>query len=1126
VPRSSAHVGMYVRLLGPIEASLDGRPVALGAPQQRAVLAMLALQVNRTVSLDLLIDGLWAEAPPQSAPKLVQLYVSQLRKLLAGDDAEIVTRGRGYELRLDDECVDAARFERLVAEAAHTDGHSGTLAREALALWRGAALADLADEPFAAAEVRRLEELRLRAAELAIDSALAAGRHREVIGELDALVAAHPLSEPLHVQRMLALYRSGRQAEALQAYRHARAVLVDQVGVEPGPELRGLHDAVLRQDRALDLAVAEPARAPRAPPPQRRTTVAVPRRPLAVGAGLLLACGLAALALTTWGDADRLTRIDENAVGVINPDEGAISAQYAVGRGPSAVIAGGGSVWVANTLDGTVTRIDRERDEAVTIAVGGAPAGLAFARGSLWVADSDASSVTQVDPGANKIVQPIQVGNAPRALTAGYGALWVASAVDGTVHRLAMDRLRVARSIAIGSNPTAVAAGAGAIWVASEEAGTVTRIEPRSGAVVKTINVGNGPSAIATGEGAVWVVNRYDGTLSRVDPATNAVSGTVRVGGDPTGVTAGDGAVWVAGGEERTVTQVDPDGPRVLESIEVGSSPSAIATSDGAVWTAAVAPQAAHRGGTLRVLLQASPQTPPKGLPADWLDPAGYYWGTYEVTSLAYDGLVAYRRVGGVAGATLVGGLATEAPPPSRDGRSYVFTLRPGVRFSDGRLVRPEDVRASIERFLRITRRTFPPLFAGIVGAEGCMARPAHCDLSAGIETDSRARTITVHLTHADAEFLHRLTNPFAYVVPADTPVRLMGDRAPPGTGPYRIATWDAHRGGRLLRNPYFRSREARPPGFADRIEVGVRRGQDMHAQIAAVERGASDLAVLADPFLSYIGPRRLRALSARSPGQIHGAAIATTEFMFLNVRRRPFDDVRVRRALNYATDRGHIANFEGGRDFAVPTCQILPTGFPGHNPYCPYTAEPTPGRGWTAPSLDRARALVAESGRAGERVVVWAARFARKEGRYFAALLDDLGFRASLRVIADDEYFSTVFDPRSRRQIGVVGWANDYLSPSAFIQAPFTCASLAERRPENASWFCDPPLARRVDRALAARGSEAVQAWAAADRRIVDLAAAVPFTNRRVAVLVSKRVGNVQNHLQWFTLLDQLWVR
>jgi WD40 repeat protein/DNA-binding SARP family transcriptional activator len=252
---------MEIRLLGPIEASLDGQPVALGPPQQRAVLAMLALQVNHTVSTDRLIEGLWDEQSPPSGHKLVQLYVSRLRKLLDGCEAEIVTRGRGYELRLRADQVDAARFEGLV-DAAMRAGSSNGEAREALGLWRGAALADLADEPFAGAEIRRLEELRLRAVELAIDADLAAGRHGDVIGELEALVAEDPLREHLHGQRMLALYRSGRQAEALKVYREVRELLVEQIGVEPGPELRRLHEAILRQDAALDL----PAEAPGLPP--------------------------------------------------------------------------------------------------------------------------------------------------------------------------------------------------------------------------------------------------------------------------------------------------------------------------------------------------------------------------------------------------------------------------------------------------------------------------------------------------------------------------------------------------------------------------------------------------------------------------------------------------------------------------------------------------------------------------------------------------------------------------------------------------------------------------------------------------------------------------------------------
>jgi DNA-binding SARP family transcriptional activator len=235
---------MDIRVLGPLEASVGGRPVALGGGKPRALLAMLALNARSTVPAHRLVEGLWGEEPPATAAKMLQVYVSQLRKALAaaGGGEEIATRGRGYALQLADDGLDVWRAERLLAEGAP---------REALALWRGPALADVADEPFATSEARRLEELRLDAVELAIDIDLAAGRQREVIGELETLVDEHPLRERLHAQRMLALYRSGRQADALEAYREARRVLVDEIGIEPGPELRELHEAILRQDAAL-----------------------------------------------------------------------------------------------------------------------------------------------------------------------------------------------------------------------------------------------------------------------------------------------------------------------------------------------------------------------------------------------------------------------------------------------------------------------------------------------------------------------------------------------------------------------------------------------------------------------------------------------------------------------------------------------------------------------------------------------------------------------------------------------------------------------------------------------------------------------------------------------------------
>src|ERR671911_2344354 len=259
-------MAVEIRVLGRVDAIVDGQSLPVKGGKQRAVLAMLALRANRTVAADDLIDGLWGDRPPQSAAKMVQLYVHRLRKAFGKDwsEARIVTRGSGYELQLPDDGVDAARFERLVerARAEAERGIADGSAQGALELWRGAPLADVAEEPFAGPEIRRLEELHLRALELTIDAELAAGRHGEVIGSLEALLAEHPLHERFHAQRMLALYRAGRQSEALEAYRRARHTLTEEIGIEPGAELRRLQEQVLAQDPAL-AAPAPPQELPR-----------------------------------------------------------------------------------------------------------------------------------------------------------------------------------------------------------------------------------------------------------------------------------------------------------------------------------------------------------------------------------------------------------------------------------------------------------------------------------------------------------------------------------------------------------------------------------------------------------------------------------------------------------------------------------------------------------------------------------------------------------------------------------------------------------------------------------------------------------------------------------------------
>jgi DNA-binding SARP family transcriptional activator len=248
---------MEFRILGPLEV-LDGdRVLPLGGPKQRAVLAVLVLHANRVVSTERLIDELWGEEPPETAKVVIQGYVSSLRKVLGA--GTIATHGSGYALGVEPEQLDLFRFEQLVARARAADPAEASAGlREALELWRGPALADFTYEPFAQAPILRLDELRLAALEDRIEADLVLGRHGEVVGELEALVAEHPLRERLRGQLMLALYRSGRQAEALAGYQEARRVLVDELGIEPTQALQDLERAILRQDPELaPLAVAQ-----------------------------------------------------------------------------------------------------------------------------------------------------------------------------------------------------------------------------------------------------------------------------------------------------------------------------------------------------------------------------------------------------------------------------------------------------------------------------------------------------------------------------------------------------------------------------------------------------------------------------------------------------------------------------------------------------------------------------------------------------------------------------------------------------------------------------------------------------------------------------------------------------
>jgi DNA-binding SARP family transcriptional activator/ABC-type transport system substrate-binding protein len=452
------------RVLGPFEVVRDGTQLELGGARQRALLAVLLLHRGEAVSIDQLIDALWGERPPATAAKAVQVYVSRLRKALG--DGVLITRGGGYLLAGAAGQLDLDRFESIVSDGrraleAGEARRAGARLREALALWRGAALADLAYEPFARAEIGRLEEEHLAALEDRIDADLAVGGHARLVGELDALVSEHPLRERLLAQLMLALYRSGRQADALERYRQARRRLVDELGIEPGQAVRELERAILAQDPALD-----------APASRSRTRPASTRARggawIAAGGALLLAAAIAAAAVALISSGAGPLTAAANSVAVIDPEADRLVAVTPVGAAPAGIAAGVGGVWVVNTADHTISNVDPASRMVVgVVPVGGSVDAVAADSGAVWTVDSTRGVASQVDPTFRSVIGGIRVGDKP----------------------------------GVGFGPNPVAVGNGAVWVANN-ASAVVRIADR-GASVTRINVGNDPSGIAIGMGDI-----------------------------------------------------------------------------------------------------------------------------------------------------------------------------------------------------------------------------------------------------------------------------------------------------------------------------------------------------------------------------------------------------------------------------------------------------------------------------------------------------------------------------------------------------------------------------------------------------------------------------------------------
>jgi peptide/nickel transport system substrate-binding protein len=524
-----------------------------------------------------------------------------------------------------------------------------------------------------------------------------------------------------------------------------------------------------------------------------------------------------------------------------------------------------------------------------------------------------------------------------------------------------------------------------------------------------------------------------------------------------------------------------------------------------------------HRGGTIRLLARSAAGT---------LDPHINYtdqgWQMYQPI---YDGLVAFRKAEGMDGFTIVPDLAEALPQVSNDGKTFTFKLRKGIKFSSGQDLGVKDVVASFQRIFKVSGPTSGTFYAGIVGADKCLADTKSCTLEGGVVGDEAAGTITINITKPDAELLYKLALPHAVVLPADTPAEDLGSKPIPSTGAYMISAFDPNKGMTVSRNPNFKqwSEEAQPDGYPDVVQYDF--GLSEEAAVTAIQNGEADWMFDALP------SDRLGELGSKSMDQLHISPLSAWWYAPLNNRLAPFDNEKARQAVAYAIDRNTLVKLFGGKVLASPVCQVLPPDFPGHEDYCPFTKNP--GAKWSAPDLDKAKQLVEDSGTKGQKVtiIVEDTAISRSIGVYLQSVLTSIGYVADVKPISSNIQFTYIQNTNNKVQMSVTQWYKDYPAASDFLNILFSCASFREGSDAsiNIAGFCDKEIDAKMQKALDLGVTDqkaADKMWAEIDRQITDKAPAVGlFTPKRLD-FVSKRVGNFKFNRQFNWMITQSWVQ
>jgi YVTN family beta-propeller protein len=1050
------------RILGPLEVLDNGGEISIRGRKLQALLALLLLHAPEVVSRDRLVDELWGDDPPATAAKTLQVHVSRLRREL-GDI--VVTTGGGYLIRIEPDALDLAQFERLVAEgrtamAEEQPERASERLRQALALWRGPPLGALADEPFAQIEIGRLEEERLDATEERLEADLALGLHSDVTPELETLVARNPYRERLRALLMLALYRAGRQADALAAYQDTRNTLVQDLGVEPGARLRELHGAILEQDPALEPASTggEPERRSEQGPPPRRRGWALPAL---AAAGLGLAALLFAV-LSGGDDSSEASPLsdDSHAVAVIDPATNQVTKAASVGAvpGPLAFEPKSRSIWVGNLQDKSVTRIDLDPlRTGRTIAIGERPRGLAAADGAVWVVGVPGTgpyvTARRIDSRFDAARSAVRVQSLPRETRAsaamGAGSLWVAPSF-GRVTRLDPEDGRIrGRGIDPVASPSTIAAGAGGLWVGDSTAGVVARVDQRTG-IAKAVTVAGHPVDIAVGSGSVWVTLGLEDAVARIDPETGSVRSTTDVGRRPGGIAVGAGAVWVANSGDGTVSRLDPQSGDVTDTIAVGASPQDVVVAAGRVWVS-VRPRSraveGRNGGTIRI------ETPEE---IDFLDPAlAYQPISVGVLQTSCAKLLAYPSEPGPRGTRPVPELAEALPRRSGGGRSYTFTIRRGYRFSppSGELVTAQSMKYTIERTLHPRMRSFWAVhLSDLAGATAFAQGRAH-HISGLV---ARGNTLTLRLIRPSATLPERVALPAFCAVPLGTPIDPEGLPTVPGAGPYYVDERVLGQQTVLRRNPgYGGSRPSHPDEIRITENAGGKR------TLSHVEGGTVDYTPIVE------SPSTARRLNERY-GAGSAAARAGRQRYFVkpmpeldaitfNTSRSPFSSARLRRAVNYAIDRRTLAR-EGLWNGlpARPTDQYVPPTLQGFRDVRIYPMSPDLARARTLAGPRRRSAVLYTGGFAPH---VRMAEIVRANLRRIGIDVEikNLGDRIFARLDRRDEPFD----------MALTGWYADYPNPIDFLRQ-LDGRTIRARGNSDLAYFNDPGYNRRLDAATA----------------------------------------------------------